>query len=369
MRIHLVLPLLVVASIGCKSAPEPVPEPVPAPAPAPAPVEPKHEPAPVAAPAPPPEPEVVLPAPPAIPAPPPPLAAVTAPAESPLTPETVELGHQLFFEKAMSKDGSQSCSGCHLPEKAWTTAQPLDAKVGGAMNKRNAPTVLNLAYHSSWYWDGRTASLEAVSNAAWKGQLGADPAVAVAALNAKSELKARFKRAYGEPATVDNVPKALASFLRALTNADAPYDKFAAGDKKAISADAQKGFEVFKKSGCINCHVAPLFTDVDFHNVGIGSDKPEADRDHGRKDATKADADEGKFKTPSLRNVALGAPYFHDGQTKTLEEAIDLMAGGGVKNPLLDAKLKPVKLSAKEKAQLKAFLESLTGTSTFAGPP
>ncbi len=357
MRIRLLLSVLVLAVIACKSAPQPAPEPAPAPAPG------SEKPAPA------PEPVITLPASPPAPPRSPPLASVEAPVDSPFTDDTVDLGHRLFFDKALSKDGSMSCSGCHLPEKAWATSNAVDAKVGGAMNKRNTPTVLNLAYHASWYWDGRAPTLEAVSAAAWKGQLGADPAAIATALNVNPEVKARFKRAYGEVATADNVPKALASFLRALNNANAPYDKFQAGDKTAISADAQKGFEVFKKAGCINCHVLPLFSDVDFHNTGIGFDKPEAERDHGRKDATKDDKDEGKFKTPSLRNVALTGPWFHDGSAKTLNDAIDIMASGGTKNPLLDPKLKRVMLSAKEKAQLKAFLESLSGTSSFAGPP
>jgi cytochrome c peroxidase len=360
MRTRLLLPLLVLVVASCKSAPQPAPEAEPAPAPAPAPAEAKK---------PPPEPVVTLAAPPPIPAVPAPLAPIAAPADSPFTPETVELGHRLFFDKALSKDGSMSCATCHLPEKGWVTSNGVDPKVGGAVNKRNTPTVLNLGYHPAFYWDGRMPTLEAVTAAAWKGQLGADPATTAESLNTIAELKARFKRAYGEGATAENIPKAFASFLRALNNAGSPFDKFQAGDKTAISADAQKGFEVFKKAGCINCHVQPLFSDLDFHNTGIGSDKPEADRDHGRKDATKLDSDEGKFKTPSLRNVALTAPYFHDGSAKTLDDAIDVMASGGVKNAQLDPNLKRVMLNAKDKAALKAFLESLTGTSTFAGPP
>ncbi len=354
MRTRLLLPLLVL--VACKSAPQPAPEPAP-----------KSEPAKVAAP--PPEPVVNLPIAPAIAARPAPLSDFASPADSPFTPDTVELGHQLFFSNAMSKDGTMNCAACHIASQGWATPNTVDIKVGGAANKRNTPTVLNLAYHPTFYWDGRMPSLEAVSNAAWKGQLGADPAAVATALNAIPEMKARFKRAYSQEASADNVPKALASFLRALTNAASPFDKFQAGDKTAISAEAQKGFEVFKKAGCINCHVQPLFSDLDFHNAGIGSDKPEAERDHGRKDATKDDHDEGKFKTPSLRNVALTAPYFHDGSAKTLADAIDIMASGGIKNPLLDGNLKRVMLNAKDKAALKAFLESLTGSSSYAGPP
>ena len=129
-----------------------------------------------------------------------------------------------------------------------------------------------------------------------------------------------------------------------------------------MSADATAGFKVFSAKGCVNCHVPPMFTNYEFENAGIGDDP-------GRKDATKADADTGKFKVPSLRNVALTAPYFHDGHAKTLEEAIALMAKGGNPNPNLSAKLKPQKLSPKEAKSLKAFLESLTGESTYTTEP
>ena len=174
--------------------------------------------------------------------------------------------------------------------------------------------------------------------------------------------KAMFERAFGEPATPDNVPKAFAAFFRALNSGNSPWDRAQAGDKAALSAEAADGFKVFAAKGCANCHSPPLFTTYEYENVGIGDDP-------GRKDATKADADLGKFKTPSLRNVALTAPYFHDGSGKTLEEAIALMAKGGNKNPNLSTRLKAQKLSAKEGKALKAFLESLTGESTYAAEP
>src|SRR5262249_11393693 len=150
--------------------------------------------------------------------------------------------------------------------------------------------------------------------------------------NANPIYNAEFHRAFKEEATTDNIPKALAAFLRTLKNANAPWDKYEAGDKKAVSADAVKGWEVFKKAGCMNCHVPPHFTDFDAHNVGVGFDKPEAERDPGRRDATKAEVDFGKFKTPTLRNVAVTAPYFHDGSGKDLDAAIDWMSGGYAKN-------------------------------------
>ncbi len=314
------------------------------------------------APQPPPAPKVELPAAPALPALPVGLPPVTAPQDNPTTPEKAELGWKLFFDPRLSKDGSMACAACHHIDKAYTSGNALDTKVGGAVNVRNAPTMLNLGYHASWYWDGRMPTLEAVSNAAWKGQLGADPATVAITLNAVPVYRAMFERAFGEPATATNVPKAFAAWFRALNSGSSPWDKAQAGDAKALSAQAKEGQKVFAAKGCITCHVPPLFTDYDFHNVGLGADP-------GRKDATKADADLGKFKTPSLRNVALTAPYFHDGHAKTLDEAIVLMAQGGHANPNLSPKLTAQKVTVKEMAALKAFLLSLTGESTYTTEP
>lgn len=312
-----------------------------------------------AAPVPPP---VELPAPPELPAVPLGLVEVRQPEDNPTTPEKAALGHLLFFEPRMSKDGSTGCVACHLIEKAYTSGRAVDTKVSGVVNTRNAPTMVNIGFHSTFYWDGRMPTLEAVSNASWKGQLGADPQVVAATLNGVPEYKALFQRAFGEDATADNIPKALAAWLRTLQSGDSAWDRARAGDANAMTADAKAGERLFSSKGCVTCHVPPLFSDFDFHNVGIGQDP-------GRKDATKDDADFGRFKTPSLRDVELTGPYFHDGSAATLDDAIALMAKGGVKNPHLDAKLKPQKLSKSEAAQLKAFLESLTGELTYAAVP
>jgi cytochrome c peroxidase len=297
------------------------------------------------------------------------LPAVEEPRDNPTTPEKVWLGYQLFFDKRLSKDGSMSCESCHHPELAWTSGKAVDPKVGGALNKRNAPTMENVAYYRSFYWDGRTPTMEAVSAAALKGQLGADPDETAAKLNAVIGYRAHFQRAFKEDATGKNVTMALASFLRALKTGNAPWDRFEQGDQKAISREAKRGSQVFQTARCTLCHVPPLYTDSEFHNVGVGYDKPEAERDHGRMDATKDQKDDGKFKTPTLRDIAKTAPYFHDGGVASLSEAIDFMLKGGIKNPNRDEKLKPNRLSAKDRKALQAFLESLTGTPTFAKSP
>jgi len=307
--------------------------------------------------------KVRLAPPPPLPKPPLGVAQVKAPEDNPTTAAKVDLGYKLFFDKRLSKDDSMACESCHHIEQAYTSGKPVDEKVGGKVNIRNAPSMLNLGFYTTFYWDGRMPTLEAVSTAAWKAQLGADPEVVAAKLNAIPQYKALFDRAFGGDvgATPDNVPKALAAFFRVLASGNSRWDKFMAGNKKALSQEAQDGWATFQKSECIACHVPPFFSDSDFHTLGIGEDP-------GRKDATKADADANKFKTPSLRNVALTAPYFHDGHAQTLDEAIALMARGGLK-PGTDPKLNLVELSPQELSNLKAFLEALTGESTFKKPP
>ncbi len=294
--------------------------------------------------------------------------------DNPTTPEKVALGYRLFFDKRLAGDGSMPCEGCHHPDKGWSSGAALDAKVGGAMNKRNAPTMLNLGYHTALYWDGRKPTIEATVEAAWQGQLGAKDKEAdiAAALNAVPVYRAHFWRAFDQDADKATIVKALGSFLRALTAGDAPWDRYEKGDKAAVSADAIKGFEVFRSAGCAACHTPPLYSDMMFHQVGIGWDKPEGKRDHGRKDKTEGNEDDGKWKTPPLRNVALTAPYFHDGSVATLEAAIDVMLAGGAnlgKVDNMDEKMQEVTLKPGEKQQLRAFLEALTGTPAFAGAP
>jgi len=314
--------------------------------------------------------EQLPPAPP-IPETPPFLPAVEESKDNPTTPEKVALGYQLFYDKRLSKDGSMSCESCHHPELAYTSGKATDPKVGGAMNKRNAPAMANAAYHQNgFYWDGRTPTLDAVCAAAWKGQLGVDaPGDVVAKLNGIPGYRAQFQRAFESEATAKNVPLALAAFLRALKTGNAPWDKYEQGDQRAVSREARRGSQVFQNARCSLCHVPPLYTDSQFHNVGIGFDKPEEQRDHGRMDATKDKEDDGKFLTPSLRDVAKTAPYFHDGSATALSDAVDRMLAGGTKNPNLDPKLKRAKISPRDRRALLAYLESLTGQVTFPKAP
>ncbi len=298
---------------------------------------------------------------------------MTVPADNPMTPEKIELGKKLFFDTRLSKTGKMSCESCHFPDQGWADREALSTKFDGNKNTRHTPTLINVAYYKQWYWDGRAPTLEAQATAAWKGQIGGDPDAVAMALNGIDAYKNEFQKVFNGPATGDNIAKALATFVRTIKSENSPWDKYQAGDKSAVSEDAVKGFAVFSdtdKANCTLCHLPPLFTDTLFHNVGVGYDKPMPDLGRGKflGDAAQkagttdpnAETMQGAFKTPTLRSITETAPYFHDGRAKTLDEAVDFMLKGGIKNPHLDEKLKPKMISKEERSQLIAFLKSLT---------
>jgi cytochrome c peroxidase len=296
-----------------------------------------------------------------LPATPKPLPELKTPADNPLTPEKVSLGKQLFFDKRLSKDGSASCETCHVPEKGWADGLAFSTKVGGAVNTRHTPALWNVGYNDLYYWDGRAETLEKQIEAAWKGQMGADPAAIAAALAKIPGYVVQFKTIYNSDPTGDAIVKSLAAFVRTIRSGDSAWDKYEGGDKKAVSEGAVKGFEIFRnKAGCAACHAPPLYTDNGFHNTGIGLEKDKKEPDLGRGKITKEKKDEGAFKTPSLRSATTHAPYFHDGRAATFEEAVDIMLAGGIKNDNLDDRLKkPAKLSKAERDDLLAFLKAL----------
>jgi cytochrome c peroxidase len=302
-----------------------------------------------------------------------PLGEMAIPADNPLTPEKAELGKKLFFDTRLSKTGNMSCETCHLPEKGWTDGKTLSPRFDGSMNTRHTPTLINVGYYKQWYWDGRAATLEGQVTAAWRGQMGGDPDAVAMTLNGIDGYKNDFQKVFNGPATGDNIAKALAAFVRTIRSQDSPWDKYEQGNKSAVSEDAVKGFDVFSnsdKANCTLCHLPPLYTDTLFHNVGVGFDKPMPDLGRGKtladaaeKKGTKdpeAETLQGAFKTPTLRSITETAPYFHDGRAQKLEDTVDFMLKGGIKNPHLDEKLKPRKISSTERKQLLAFLQSLT---------
>jgi cytochrome c peroxidase len=284
------------------------------------------------------------------------------PADNPMTPEKVALGRQLFFDERLSGDGSRSCYSCHVCEKGLTDGL---AKAVGAFNKglpRSSPTLWNIGYHKEFYWDGRSPSLEKQAMAAWTGaNMGAKADEIAAKLNALQGYHAQFRNVFNGDATPDNIVKAIAAFERTIISGNTAWDRFQAGDKSALNESAVRGWNIFQAVKCNNCHDGVLFTDQQYHNVGIGMDQKEPDP--GRFKVTNKPEDTGAFKTPTLRDIAKSAPYFHDGSVATLEEALDLMLAGGKANQYLDKKnLQPHKPFPDQREDLLNFLRSLSVT-------
>ncbi len=267
---------------------------------------------------------------------------VPAPADNPTTPEKVELGKQLFFDPRLSVDGTVSCNSCHNIMSSGTDNRPTSVGIDGQRGGRSAPTVWNAAFLSAQFWDGRAATLEEQA----KGpplnpiEMGMpSEAAVVERLNSIPGYVEQFKLAFGgkDAVSYDNMAKAIASFERTLITANSNYDRFLAGEKTAMSEQAQRGKKVFEQSGCNACHSGGNFAGPElpigegFYQKfpAIASDydhKYKLSEDKGRFEVTKDRADMNKWRVPSLRNIALTAPYFHNGSVETLDEAVRVMA-------------------------------------------
>lgn len=291
------------------------------------------------------------------------------PADNLYSKEKAELGKLLYFDKRLSSDASVSCASCHAPEFGYTDGKPFSAGIKGQVGGRSAPTVVNRAYSTLQFWDGRAATLEEQA----KGPI-ANPVEMTAHMTAEEAHKAcvaclkgipgyvaRFKAVFGtEDFNIDHVAKAIATFERTVLSGNAPFDKYKAGDKKAMNEEEVRGMNVFfNKAACDSCHIGFNFTDGSFVNIGIGMNQTSPDL--GRFMVSKREEDKGAFKTPTLREVANTAPYMHDGSFKKLEEVVEHYNKGGIKNPFLDQRLKPLNLTDEDKRDLVAFLKTLSG--------
>ncbi|MFO0922894.1 MAG: cytochrome c peroxidase [Pirellulales bacterium] len=285
------------------------------------------------------------------------LPEVKAPADNPQAAEKIELGRQLFFDPRLSIDNSVSCASCHDPKKGWSNNEANAAGVGGQRGGRNAPTVINSAYARFQFWDGRAGTLEdqALGPIANPIEMNLPIDKMVEKVNAIEGYRAQFQKVFGSDVTAPNVAKAIAAFERTVLSGDAPYDRFKAGDKTALSEKGQRGMRLFfGKANCSSCHAGPSFTDNAFHNIGVGMDKAEPDQ--GRFAISKIVGDTGAFKTPTLRDIAKTAPYMHDGSHATLEEVVNYYDRGGHANPYLDEELYALRLTPEDKECLVEFL-------------
>jgi len=338
------------------------------------------------------------------------LPEVPVPADNPQTPAKVALGDKLFHDARFSTTGEVSCSTCHEAGKGFTDSPRVTSEgIKGLTGTRNAPTVLNAAYNKTQFWDGRSPSLEDQSqhpfvNPVEMGQPNHDAIVKL--VNSDPDYPAMFKDVFGVDAgaiTMDHVTKAIAAFERTVVAGDSPFDRwYYGGQDDAIGDSAKRGFQVFLSQGrCVSCHTMEqsfaLFTDHKFHNIGVGingvqDQVPRFASAFLKAKAEGADVDVavlsdpdvshlgrfavdeelssmGAFKTPTLRNLTLTAPYMHDGSIGTLREVVVHYNNGGAThegdsiNPYLSGGIRPLKLTDEQIDDLVAFMESLTSVA------
>jgi cytochrome c peroxidase len=328
------------------------------------------------------------------------LPPMPVPAANPLTREKIDLGRQLFMDRRLSHNNTMSCAMCHVPEQGFTSNE-LGAAIGmeGRSQRRNAPSTFNVGYNRSFFHDGREPHLE---EQVWGPLLTKTemdmPSMGYVTEKVRQmpEYKGLFEAAFGGPVTVERIGQAIASYERTVVSGNSRFDRwYYGGDESTLDAQEQQGFQVFMGKGrCATCHLVgekyALFTDHKFHNTGLGWERtmfPERNSykvqlapgifvnvmgsllksfeppqpDVGRYEVTIDPKDRWAYKTPILRNVALTAPYMHDGSLATLEDVVEFYDKGGIDNENKSPLLVPLKLDAHERTALVAFMKSLTG--------
>lgn len=308
--------------------------------------------------------------------------------ENPLTRAKVELGRQLYFDTRLSIDNTISCASCHHPDEGYARHTQFGVGIKGLEGGRNSPVSYNRILSGPQFWDGRAATLEeqAVGPIANPIEMGNTHENAVKTIKSIPGYKLQFKKVFKDGVNIDNVGKAIAAFERTIVSGPSPFDyqeqlkPYLKLDKEDLedfkdeyqaalvltkanpmSPSAIRGQKLFfsEKVNCAACHLGPNLTDEKYHNLGVGMQAKKPDL--GRHDVTKQEKDKGAFKTPTIRNVELSAPYMHDGSVETLEEVVELYNKGGEANPHLSGKVIKLNLSDQDKKDLVAFMKACTG--------
>lgn len=290
------------------------------------------------------------------------------PKDNPMTPEKVYLGRQLFMDPRLSKDGTVSCNSCHNVMASGGDNRAFSAGVGGKLGGRSAPTVWNSAFHTVQFWDGRAISLEEQAKGPMinPSEMGMENHQSVVDRIEKIEgYVSQFKKVFGvKEITIDKVAKAIAAYERTLITPHSPFDRYAKGEKKAMSAQALRGMNTVIEVGCVGCHTGANFNAPEGLAMGEGFyqkfptftdneyvKKYKFEEDLGRGGVTKNEEDNHFFRVPTWRNIALTAPYFSNGSVKTLEEAVKVMAKVQLNKDI----------TANQVADIVEFLKALTG--------
>jgi cytochrome c peroxidase len=297
-------------------------------------------------------------------------ATAPAPADNLPTAARVALGRQLFFDPRLSRKGAMSCASCHNPALGWSDGLPTAVGFDMQVLGRATPTILNAAFNSVQMWDGRKANLEeqALGPISAEGEMNMPLPDMLARLNSIPGYKSEFEKAYpGEGISAVTVARAIASFERTVLSTESPFDRWRMGDEKAVSPEVKRGFELFTgKANCAICHSGYNFTDSSFHNIGV---KNQGEYDVGRFAQRPLKAMRGAFKTPTLRDIALTGPYMRNGMYKSLMDVVEHYDRGGDDKDNLSLNIVPLGLNAKEKADLVAFMEALTGAPREVSVP
>lgn len=273
--------------------------------------------------------------------------------------EKAALGKMLFFDPRLSQNFNMTCATCHNPSFGWEDATKGSVGAQNTALPRHSPTVINVAWGNTFFWDGRAATLEEQAKGPIESpvEMNTPIEMVVERLNAVPQYRTWFQRAFnGDGITASNITKAIATYERTIVSGIAPFDQWIEGDKNAISNSAKRGFELFNgKALCMSCHTGWNFTDNRFHDVGlIGDDK-------GLGGRTGNPRENFAFKTPGLRNIGQRAPYMHDGRFKTLDEVISHYASDLIERDSRSPQLININLNTQEIRDLKAFLLTLTG--------
>jgi len=277
-----------------------------------------------------------------------------------LSEEKVELGKLLFHDERLSADGTIACSSCHLKEYAYSDTVPVSPGVHGKRDRRNAYGLINVAYQKALFMEGGVPNLELQALAPFlnENEMSFKLSEAFEKIGQDEKYKSLSQKAFGTD-TINSkiIAYSLAAFQRTLLSSGSRYDLYLEGDSTALNDSEKRGMELFfsSETQCSSCHSGFLFTDQKYYNIGLDS----ITTDEGRGAITQSESDLGKFKTPGLRNVAITAPYMHDGRYKTLTEVLDFYNSGRLEHPNKDERIQPLNLTAKEKESLVAFLESL----------
>jgi cytochrome c peroxidase len=294
---------------------------------------------------------------------------VPAPKDNPTTPDKVALGKQLFFDPRLSGDNTMSCATCHIPEKAFGDGLPRAKGASGKELARNTPTLLNVGHFSRFSWDGRAKSLEeqVLDPIQSPDEMDQKLPELIEELDALPGYVEQFQKIFDTRVTQDGIAKALAAFERSLVTGPAPFDRYLKGDEEALSDSARRGMKLFLgDAGCVRCHEGPLLSDGEFYRLGVSL------TDKGLAGVTGKEEDTGKFRAPSLRNVAETAPYMHDGSIKTLDEVVAFYYRG-VPSATSDGLALDIQSlserSFSEISDVVEFLTSLTGKPPKISPP